>query len=239
MLCFFPLGYYLYQELKNRVRTWEKVILVLFFVTPVMTILGASSRGAQLALAIQCILMFYRKLFRMKVIIGIAATAFLVITFLPEEQKVRFTEMGEDKTSQQRLLYWENGIEMIKNHPALGIGYFNFIPYYERYFHEDMLYPEAELPHNIFIQIGTDAGLLGLSIYILLLLRFFQKPSYHHKIDDPVYRAASKGIALGMLGFVVAGQFVTVGYYPYMWIGLALFVALQNAYKPKPNNEAF
>lgn len=231
MLCFFPIGYYLYQALKNRVALWEKIILALFFITPVMTILGASSRGAQLALAVQCIAMFYRQIFRPKVLVGVALFAYLALTFLPEEQKERFTSMGDDRTSEQRLLYWEHGIQMIKDHPYLGVGFFNFVPYYESHHREDMLYPKAELPHNIFIQIGTDVGLTGLAIYLLLLGRFFKRSNKHIDDKDPIYIAASKGIAFGMVGFVIAGQFVTVGYYPFMWIGLAFFVALQNSFR--------
>jgi O-antigen ligase len=81
-----------------------------------------------------------------------------LVYLLPEEQKERFRATGDDKTSQQRLLYWENGWEMMRDHPLDGVGFFNFVPYFERYYSEDMLYKKAELPHNIFIQVGTDAG---------------------------------------------------------------------------------
>lgn len=238
MLCFFPLGYYLYQELKNKVSKWERSVLALFFITSAMTILGASSRGAQLALAVQCVIMFYRQIFRIKVLIGLALFTFLAITFLPEEQKGRFRSMGDDRTSEQRLLYWKGGMEMIKEHPALGIGYFNFIPYFEAHYSEDILYDNAQLPHNIFIQVATDCGLIGLSIYLLLLGRFIRNPLKRFDIQDPVWRASSKGIPVGILGFVVAGQFVTVGYYPFMWIGMALLIALQNSFKYHMDSKA-
>ncbi|MGD8175217.1 O-antigen ligase family protein [Marinimicrobium sp. ARAG 43.8] len=230
MLVFFPLGFYLYQSLKDRVRVWEKIILILFFVTPVMTILGASSRGAQIALLVQIAVMFYRKIFKVKTLAFVAILIYLGMTFLPQEQKDRFTTIGDDQTSQQRLLYWENGIEMIKDHPYLGVGYWNFIPYYESNYRDDMLYRNAELPHNIFIQIGTDAGLIGLSIYLVLMARFFRnRKSY----SDPISNSIYKGLYVGFIGFVVAGQFVTVGYYPFMWIGLALLVSLQNSFRPR------
>lgn len=232
MLCFFPIGYYLYKNLKDRVKLWEKIILILFFVTPAMTILGASSRGAQLALLVQILIMFYKNIFKVKNIVGISLTIYLIITFIPEEQKDRFRSMGDDRTSEQRLLYWENGIEMIADHPILGVGLFNFPAYYTAHYPEDMLYTVAQLPHNIFVQVGTDSGIVGLIIYLILIIRFFigSRVTDGSK-DDPVYRSAKKGITIGMIGFLVAGQFVTVAYYPFMWISLAMFVSLNNVYR--------
>lgn len=231
MLCFFPIGYYLFLNLKDKVRIWEKVVLILFFVTPAMTILGASSRGSQLALLIQFFLMFYKQIFKPKIIISIVIVVYLATTYLPEEQKDRFRTMGDDRTSEQRLLYWENGLDMISDHPFLGVGFFNFPAYYEAHYSEDMLYENAELPHNIFIQVGTDAGIIGLLVYLALIFRFFRQPSITVEKDDPFYRAVHSGIVIGIIGYFVAGQFVTVAYYPFMWISLSMLVALQNIYR--------
>lgn len=231
MLCFFPVGYYLYTALKDRVRKWEKFVLALFFITPAMTILGASSRGAQLALLVQVCIMFYKQIFRVKVLVGLGLFVFLAVTFLPEEQKERFQTMGDDRTSEQRILYWKNGIEMIKEHPVLGVGYFNFIPYYNQHYSHDLLVKQAELPHNIFIQVATDTGLVGLLVYLILISRFFKPTKISHSPDSAFEAAALKGIRIGMIGFIIAGQFVTVGYYPFMWIALALIVALNNSFR--------
>ncbi len=230
MLCFFPIGYYLYTALKDRVRKWEKLVLALFFITPAMTILGASSRGAQVALLVQICIMFYKQIFRVKVLAGLGLFIFLVVTFLPEEQKERFRTMGDDRTSEQRLLYWKNGIEMIKDHPALGVGYFNFIPYYNQHYSHELIVKEAELPHNIFIQIATDTGLIGLLIYLIIISRFFRPGKHINSSDSDFEIATLKGIRVGMIGFIIAGQFVTVGYYPFLWIGLSLLVASKNSF---------
>ena len=41
-------------------------------------------------------------------------------------------------------------------------------------------------------------------------------------------RAVSKSLMAGVIGFMVAGQFVTVAYYPYFWINLAFMISLNN-----------
>jgi putative inorganic carbon (HCO3(-)) transporter len=183
-------------------------------------------------LAVQLVVMNYRTVFKPKVFISCGLAFALLWTFLPDEQKERFQTIGEDKTSQQRILYWENGIEMIKEHPVLGVGYFNFPLYYGRYYPDDVLRESAQLPHNIFIQIGTDTGLLGLAVFSGFLLVAYRlgrrfKAGGCKDQQTLIGRCAN----LSLLGFVVAGQFVTVAYYPFLWIHLALVVALNNSFK--------
>jgi len=123
---------------------------------------------------------------------------------------------------------------MIESHPLLGVGFFNFIPYFEEYYSSDQLYERAQLPHNIFIQVGTDSGLLGLSCYVALIIQVFRNNRGTRKSAEKLegagdfYVAISKGLDTGTLGFLIAGQFVTVGYYPFIWINLALSVALRH-----------
>ena len=121
------------------------------------------------------------------------------------------------------------------DHPFLGVGYFNFPSYYNRFYSHDLLVERAELPHNIFVQVGADLGFLGLAVYLIMIWKGFSVPSLVRKklvqqgqLNDwriPI----SKGLAVGFLGFLVSGQFVSIVYYPYMWIHLALCCALLNS----------
>ena len=229
MLTLFPLAYYLYEYLKNRVSIWERYLLIAFWVAPIMTILGASSRGAQVALVVQLLIMFRKKVFKPKQMIVIGLMVFALYSLLPEEQKARFESAGDDKTSQQRLLYWKHGLEMIQNHPWLGVGFFNFPVYYENYFQDDMLYDRAQLPHNIFIQVGTDAGILAMILAALLVCApYFLYRNVRQRLDKGYLKVVSAGTGMGLLGFVIAGQFVTVFYYPFLWIGLGVAVATEH-----------
>lgn len=226
MLTLFPVTVKIFLCRKRYASKIEYIALTLFSITPILTILGASSRGAQIALVIVLILMFRRNVFRVKPLMASLAIIIALFFLMPEEQKKRFTEVGEDKTSQQRILYWKNGLEMIKDNPLLGIGFFNFPKYYSVYYAQDMLYKHAELPHNIFIQVGVDAGMLGLVPFILIILLCFNNRSIkNYEECDPVLVSAIKGVSYGILGFVIAGQFVTVAYYPFLWIGLAFIVS--------------
>jgi O-antigen ligase len=231
MLVFWPIAWAFAHSLKPYVsKRWYR-LLMLMPITAIMVILGSSSRGGQLALVVQLVVMNYRTVFKPKILISCCVAFFLIWTFLPEQQKERFQTMGEDKTSRQRILYWENGLEMIQEHPVLGVGYFNFVPYFERYYSEDVLFHRAELPHNIIIQVGTDTGAVGLTIFLALLFVALRKAQrFRAKGCETKQRLIGNCANLSLIGFFVAGQFVTVTYYPFLWIHLALLVSLQNSF---------
>jgi len=236
MLVLFGISFYFAKALRPYTSKIVGYVLMLVPITAIMTVLGASSRGAQLGLAIQILFIYkWQKLSFKYLIIG-AAIVSLAYNFLPEEQKARFSEAGDDKTSVQRLLYWEHGYEMIKDNPILGVGFYNFVVVYNEKYSADTLFGSAQLPHNIFIQIGTDTGLLGLIVILFTILAQFKmnwrlrKKCDLSSATDMFYFEMSRGLDLALMGFLVAGQFVTVTYYPFFWINLALVTALNTAF---------
>lgn len=229
MLVYWPISWAFISVVKPYISKRMYYFLMLMPLTAIMVILGASSRGAQLALICQLLVMNYRHIFKPKILVSMGVSFILIWMFLPQEQKDRFETMGDDGTSMQRILYWENGIEMIKDNPLLGVGYFNFAPYFERYYPEDVILGKAELPHNIFIQVGTDVGFLGLIIFIGLIFLSFKSCKSFGKSECGKRSAIGSCANLSLLGFLVSGQFVTVTYYPFIWIHLSLVVALINS----------
>ncbi|WP_028671349.1 O-antigen ligase family protein [Saccharospirillum impatiens] len=229
MLVFFGLSYYLMKGFFGLSNKWERLILIVGLLAPVMTILGASSRGSQLALVALIIWLVRFRIFKIKYLISLAMISALIVILLPEEQLNRFDSMGEDRTSEQRILYWTRGIEMILDHPFTGVGYYNYIPYFTEHYPDDILFTNlqgeriAELPHNILIQIGTDGGIPAL-IYYIIIVGYCVFPKT--KLDQP-FSDIDRGLCLGVLGFFIAGQFVTVGYYPFLWVSAALLVSLR------------
>jgi O-antigen ligase len=235
MNVFFGVSYYFYQSVKQHVQGIKLWIVRLCPITAAMTVMAASSRGAQLALVVQAYFVFLHGKISFKSIVSIVVVLGVMYYALPEEQLQRFESAGEDNTSKQRLLYWEHGWEMMVDHPFLGVGYYNFRSYYNKHYSDDLYYESAELPHNIFVQVGADLGFVGLFVYLVLIWYGFRIPVRIRsrliekgKVDDwriPI----SKGLAVGFLGFIIAGQFVSVVYYPYMWIHLAMCAALLNS----------
>ena len=231
MTILFAVSYYFILSIQPYVTRRTKMILYLVPITAIMSVLGASSRGAQLALAVQVLFIFKWQKFSFKYIFFGLFAVLIAYQYLPEEQKARFSEAGDDKTSVQRLLYWEKGLDMIAENPVFGIGFYNFMPYYS-----DTYRLRAQLPHNIFIQVGTDVGLLGLLIHIITIWAGFSMNKRLRKRCDLTnqshvfYYNVSRGVDLATIGYLVAGQFVTVTYYPFLWVDLAFATALTTAF---------
>lgn len=244
MLMFAPIAFELALFVKPRVKRITYWFLMLGAATGALTVLGASSRGSQVALGLQTTWVAIQRKLKLKVLVGIGLLAWLGWTILPAGEKARFTTAGTDNTSVQRLDYWKAGLKMIEHHPFLGVGYFNFSPVYAVHDPLKLMHGTAELPHNIFIQVGTDAGLLGLGIFLILisrhlwLAREIRHTCKREKNASEFAPCVARGLVVTALGFVIAGQFNTVTYYPFLWINLALMVSLANVVRRSAEEQA-
>lgn len=243
MLMFAPIGYEVAlfaRPFVSRLKFW---LLMSMPLTAAMSIMGASSRGGQVSMVYEIYGSMLKGRLNLKTLVAVVAVLWLGFQTLPEEQKARFSAAGDDGTSQQRLLYWRHGIQMIEDNPLLGVGYFNFGHYFAVHYPQDMLRGPAidptgvitsELPHNIFIQIGTDTGFTGLAVFAMLIWRTWRSEreiaalAKSRQDRSKPFAVFAKGLLVSMWGFIIAGQFVTVTYYPFFWINLAFMVSLRN-----------
>ncbi|MBI2911628.1 MAG: O-antigen ligase family protein, partial [Chloroflexi bacterium] len=78
-------------------------------------------------------------------------------------------------TERQRLWVWESAVQMIRDHPWLGVGLDNFLyQYRERYrLPEAWAEPDISHPHNIVLDFWTRLGLPGVIALAWLQLRFW------------------------------------------------------------------
>lgn len=219
-----------FMEYWGRFKKW---IFLICASTGYISVIGASSRGSQLALAIIVVWGLFKIRGGIKFLIVVIALAVALYHLLPEEQIKRFEDSGDDTTSLQRLAYWKIGIELAKENPVLGIGYGNWMPYVSK------LYPEGvgplkivQVPHSIYIQAAAEMGYTGLFWFVLMILSAFYVNAKTRKIikgsNKNYITFISFGLDAGLVGFIVAGAFVTVLYYPFFWIQIAMIAMLNN-----------
>lgn len=95
----------------------------------------------------------------------------------------------------ERAAHWVAGIRMFASHPILGIGIGNYGIAYPGY-HPRGWYPSLDHAHNYYINIAAEAGIAGLTAYILLvgsaLWYSFVAMRYAR---NPIQRAAGLGTA--------------------------------------------
>lgn len=233
MCIFLPMSlYFVWAGWRN--WTWLKRSFALLMpITAIGTVVASSSRGAVIGSAMALLWMLSKSKYRTRGLIGLAVVGVIVFLALPPEFMARFDTMGEDNSSKLRLEYWAWGWEATKDHPLLGIGYGNWIPVYSQFLIDSGIHRPPQVCHNIFIQASSELGFTGLFLVLLLIVSTFVLNARTRRVlpDAEPYRPLrlfSHGLDAGMIGFLVSAQFVTVLYYPYLWIAVALTVALHN-----------
>ena len=242
MLIFGALSLSFVIALRGYWGRYKKWFFYLMPFTAFMTVMGASSRGSQLALAVVAAVAMLKIRAGFKFLIVLIVLSAVLINFLPEEQKERFSEMGEDKTSTQRFAYWEYGIDVLNDNPVLGVGYENWREYLF-FLEPKALMGGREEPHNIFIKVGAELGYPGLLLFILMILYVFINNARTRKmavkLENKFLKFLAYGLDAGFIGYLVAGSFVTIVYYPFFWVQMAMTVALHNITKKQLNEKSF
>ncbi|MCK5663518.1 MAG: O-antigen ligase family protein, partial [Thiotrichaceae bacterium] len=237
MLIFGSMSAAFVLALKEKWGRFKKWFFYLMPFTAFMTILGASSRGSQLALLVIGLLVMVRVKAGFKIFVTMVVLMALAYFLLPEEQLARFSDMGDDKNSITRFAYWSYGWEVIKDNPMLGVGYNNWLSYAHFDMPGGIVWGRIQLPHNIYIEVAAESGLLGLFSFMFLVIYAFVINSRTRKmalrLKHKFYYFMTYGFSMGLIGYLVAGTFVTVFYYPFFWVQIALIVALHNITKIK------
>lgn len=234
-LCIFlPMAVAFVYAVRHRLsRFWSYVAMFAPF-SALASVVATSSRGAMLGVAasglwaLKTTRHFWRTLV---VIVLIGATAYLVT---PAEFKHRFDTAGEDRTSQHRLDRWKQGWETMLDHPLLGIGHENWPKYFVEH-RDTTTEPGTPLVHNFFVQCGIDLGFTGLLVLIALLITMFRLTSRIRAMcpgkdeQSRFFFLMANGMDGATIGLIVSGSFVTVLYYPYIWIHAAFVTAMYGA----------
>jgi O-antigen ligase len=229
MCIFFPLIVAFTVALRGHWPRWLQWVAWGVAGTAVIGIIASSSRGAYLGLGAVVLWLLLKSRKRFRALLVTVALGGLVYAITPAAQKERFQSAGEDKTSTSRTTAWKQGIEMMRDYPVVGIGYANWQKYHQ------IKYGYRILPHNIFVEAGSELGYSGLLGFVALIGCTFviNRRTRRLAASDPhqgrfiLYMA--HGLDGALVGFLASGFFVTVLYYPFFWINFALTVALHNA----------
>jgi putative inorganic carbon (hco3(-)) transporter len=211
----------------NRYLRW------LFIFAPlagVMTAMATGQRNTAVAFVAMglAVVMFSRSRARNLLIIGVCAVAAFLV--MPEGYKARFESAGTDDTSDYRLMYWERGIDFYAANPVLGVGFNNWIPYYMRHYPGDTVRGRYEVAHSVPITVAVETGTLGLVTYYFLVLCIFianaRSARMFASTDPPFWRYFALSLNVGLVGFLAAGIFLSIAYYPFLYFQAGLTAAL-------------
>lgn len=228
---FIPLSIAFIAALKEYWARFKRIFFYLMPFTGVFSIAATSSRGAQLGLAMAGVMFILKSRAGIKALLGVLVIGGVLYAILPAEQKERFQTIGDDPTSISRLDHWEYGMDVVRDHPFLGIGYANWLKHC--WFENPNGIGEQKKclnPHSLYVQGAAEIGLPGLGVFLLMALLVFRQNArtreYAKQINNKFILYIAYGLDGGLVGYMVSGFFLTIFFYPFFWMQLSMAVAL-------------
>lgn len=142
-------------------------------------------------------------------------------------------ELGIDESAMGRLHAWDAAFDMALDNPISGVGIDNF--YYNYFFYSDFWDGMNHAVHSTWFGVLGETGFLGLIIFLSMLFAVIRcAKNTLAKINSlannyhPIIATIAEGILSGIIGFCVAGTFLTQGFTWPLYILLAFTVALSH-----------
>jgi len=188
----------------------------------VLIILHSGSRAGFLALVAVAILLLLRKSMTVKFSLKAAFVVMLVIiaSIVPIDTERYSTILAyeEDYNIQAeggRKDLWKFGIRSMFENPltGVGVGCYGRAIGLDRQSRGDAETRAWQAPHNSVIQIGSETGVIGLTLFLLLSLNVIRVFNKAKKIADNerLTKIGEMGV-IGFTGLFISGLFLSHGY---------------------------
>lgn len=221
----------------SRKSKWSKLLCWALVGVVMLSIVGTQSRGATLGMAAVFGYLWWLSPRKAVGVVAILVAATGVLMYAPA---VYFERLGtlsaptEDGSAEGRLQAWTAGARMAADN-VLGVGAGNFPNNFPKYRSADA--PVRWMTaHSMYFLILGELGILGLLMLFKLVFGNFrangQLRQRLRKMPDPPVNMAGDITLLNtfnaaILGFAVAGTFLSVTYYPHIFVLGGLGIALR------------
>jgi probable O-glycosylation ligase (exosortase A-associated) len=230
----FPASFALAVLLSSGSRWFWRLTGALCYVTVVAAIVATQSRGGLLGIAAVTGLFAYRHV-RSKVLLSVigavALAALFAVAGISDRASGGAHEEGIDESAMGRIYAWGAAFRMAVDHPVSGVGLNNFLANYWAYSaHWD---GRNHAVHSTWFGVLAETGFVGLAVFLVMVavtlimvrrtasLLGPSQPGHVHEAH-----LVALGVEAGLIGFIVSGTFLTMGFLWPFYILLALAVAV-------------
>lgn len=206
------------------------------------------SRGGALALGVvAACAVFGARPTRRRVATGaILLVAGLVL--IPSDFTRRLATLGQllpgrervdeiDTSFQNRWLQAQVAWEIFVDHPLVGVGAGNYTVHYYDYADEiGSAAPEYDkaggdhYPHNLYLEIASELGFVGLIAFggaLLLVFGYLRRAeAAYFAAGQELHAALASALQIALLGYLVSSLFLHGHFQRYLWVLLGLSAAL-------------
>jgi O-antigen ligase len=230
-------------------RGWRRIAsgaLALLFTTAIVV---SFSRGGFVGLVALVIYGVLVSPHRIRALAILAAGVLVFYLSVPPTYKTEVASIFENKehdTGEARVFLWRTAWTMYLDHPVLGVGVGNFNWNTGRYQLKATTgrfasreYIERDWTmaavHSFYFTILSETGTVGSLLVIGIIYGHFaairrtrRLVARHPAAGPRVRREATLygvGLSMAMVGFLTAGAFLSVAYYPWLWMLSGLSIA--------------
>ena len=239
----------IYLFFRSDSKTMKLIFLVLTLLY-VIAVIGTSSRGGSIGLAV---LLFYQWVKSDKKMIGLAGLAILLIIVLTYAPAYYFERMGtiqnyeSEGSAQGRIMAWKSAIRMAADHPFTGVGAGHF-PVSFGIAYRPAGFGPTDMPwltaHSTYFLALGELGIPGLFVVLGLIISNLMRNSkiirslgiddYSkiHILDKKLFICLNSSL----IGFAVSAAFLSATYYPHLYILAGIMEAARYSYHKKQGN---
>ncbi len=221
----------------KKIKRRNKICFSLGLTPLIFCIIRTYSRGAWLALFVAMLILALLK--SRKIFVALIVLIVILTLFLPHRIKSRASDSlnFQEGTSWERLKLWNGALLMVKEHPFLGFGVNTYTKNFPDYKPPD--YWGVIYPHNSYLHMATEIGLVGLGLFLtFIILAFIYASSCFKLMPGGWIASAAKGLFVGLLGFLIHSAVDThlysVNLVIMFYLLLGLCIALCNYVRANP-----
>ena len=234
-MCIFSLALYYHGGKEKK----DLLLCVLFMIPCILWVFRTSIMGT--ALAVMTFFFFRYKLKSIPVILGVLLLFIIAIFNIPsvkgkmfkDEKNVNIEQLkhGEiskdDINSNARFAMWEHLRKLFyNNNKLMGSGTGSI----QNYMYSNYVFGGLKVPHNDYVQISCDNGLIGIVLYLLIIvsiithcfIEYNKKNSIAIKMCAIVAGSSIAGVALTMYTDNVVNYSMATLSYPFGFYGMML-----------------
>ena len=167
------------------------------------------------------------------VLLVIVVLALSVIPLFSSRQKI--DDLTGLSSIQDRFYMWRISWRIFTEHPVIGNGLNMFFTKFMEYRDDSFRGLRGSYAHNGFLQIAAETGIIGLTVFLLLLIRVFKSAlGFMRKSGSAYSGSLCLGLAGGLLAFLIHSFFDTnlqsLPLVTLFWVNIALIMSLEKIY---------
>jgi O-antigen ligase len=245
-----PFGYFLFFSATG---VKEKMKYLGFLGTFILAAMASLSRGGFMGLASVGAYCWYRSPKKGYALIVLVIVMVFMVVLAPEKywdeiaSSTSEETMGVEGTGGARLYTWGVGMKMFYSNPIIGVGQANFPWAFEVYEAGERFHTRSfagRQAHSAWVTLLAELGLAGIVIIGGMLVQCYkdlkqvrrrfapagsrQKHGQTVQVGEDMRAHLARAMEGSLIGFIVSGIFISILWYPSLWIMLAFVVALRN-----------